>query len=135
MDGKQRALLQTWYERYGDELYRTLCRAAKSADMSEEIIQETFLKVAAHVSKADHAHLIGNPRAFLYKVAYNELYTRHRRKKLEQHLNGVFADTEFEVSDAHLAMRACLPRISLSAPLFFMSFKFLLMVSIITSWP
>ncbi len=99
MDCKQRALLQTWYERYGDELYRTLCGAVKSADLSEDIIQETFAKMAVYVSKSAPEHLIDNPRAFLYKVAYNELYSRLRRQKLEQHLKGVFSDTDYEVSD------------------------------------
>lgn len=99
MDRKNQTILQKWYQQYGNELYRTLCGAVKNADISEDIMQETFMRVAAHLAKKGDEHLIKNPRAFLYKVAYNELYTRHRRRKLEQHLGNMFSDKDFELAD------------------------------------
>jgi len=91
--------LQKWYQRYGHELYRTLCRAVKDSDLAQEISQETFLKMAVKLSHSDGGEEIQNPRAFLYKIAYNEIYSRHKRQKLQQHLGDVFAETDYEIQN------------------------------------
>jgi len=92
-------LLKKWYEQYGNELYRTLAKAVKNSDLAQEISQETFLKMAVKISRKDNNEIIRNPRAFLYKIAYNELYTRHNKHKLQEHLRSIFADSEFEVQN------------------------------------
>lgn len=99
MTQKNRALIQKWYERYGVELYRALCRAVRNSDLAQEISQETFLKMAVKLSRSDDGMIINNPRAFLYKIAYNEIYSRHKRQKLERHLNEIFAHTEYEFQE------------------------------------
>jgi len=100
MTDKQLALLQEWYQCYGEELYRTLCNAVRSSDMARDISQEAFLKMAVKLSKNDTAieveNQIENPRAFLYKIAFNEVYTWHRRQKLERHLCEMFSDPDYE---------------------------------------
>ncbi|NVJ96541.1 MAG: RNA polymerase sigma factor [Alphaproteobacteria bacterium] len=96
MNSNHRELLETWYDRYGDELYRTLCGAVKNTDVPEEIIQETFAKMAVYLSRLGPDQIIHNPRAFLYKVAYNELYTKQRRLKLEQHLGKILGQPAAE---------------------------------------
>jgi len=82
---KRMELIQEWYERYGQELYRTLCSAINNSDIAQEISQETFLRMAVKLSRSDQGEVIDNPRAFLYKIAYNEIYTRHKRQKLDPH--------------------------------------------------
>lgn len=96
MTRKKMALIQEWYERYGRELYLTLCSAVNNSDIAQDISQETFLKMAVKLSRSDEETLIENPRAFLYKIAYNEIYTRHKRQKLERHLSELFGDTEYK---------------------------------------
>lgn len=97
---KKMELIQEWYEKYGQELYRTLCRAINNSDIAQEISQETFLRMAVKISRPDGGGVIENPRAFLYKIAYNEIYTRHKRQKLERHLGELFSDTEYEFQNS-----------------------------------
>lgn len=90
-------LIQAWYERYGHGLYRSLCSAARNREDAEDISQEAFMKVAARLTAEEHKTIIKNPKAFLYRVAFNELYNRQKRRKLENHLRELFADSTFEL--------------------------------------
>ncbi|MBL4576728.1 MAG: RNA polymerase sigma factor [Opitutaceae bacterium] len=93
---KKLGLIEEWYRRYGHELYCTLCLAVKNSDLAQEISQEAFLKMAIKLTGAPEGTVIEYPKAFLYKIAYNEIYTRHKRRKLERHLFEVFSDSEYE---------------------------------------
>lgn len=86
--------IRGWYERYGHELYRTMRAAVRNTEEAKDISQEAFLKVAVKIMKEDDAEVIRNPKAFLYRIAYNELYTRYKRKKLEHCLQDFLVDGE-----------------------------------------
>ena len=92
-------VVKDWYEQYGQSLYRSMCAAAKNADDAGEISQEAFLKVAVKVMNEDETSTIENPKAFLYRVAYNELYKRYNKKKHEAHLQGTLTQNSFELAD------------------------------------
>ncbi|WP_417625117.1 RNA polymerase sigma factor [Paremcibacter congregatus] len=99
MDQSQSEIIRDWYERYGHDLYRSMCAATKNKDDASEISQEAFLKVAMKVMKEEGSTTIENPKAFLYRVAYNELYKRYHKTKHEVHLKGILINTAFELSD------------------------------------
>ena len=61
-------MLQSWYERYGEELYNTLCSAVRNSDLARDISQEAFLKMAVKLEKPGAALEIENPRAFFIKL-------------------------------------------------------------------
>lgn len=103
-------LIQEWYERYGHGLYRRLCAAVRNPDEAQDISQETFLKVAVKLTNDEYGEVIHNPKAFLYRVAFNELYNRHKRHKLQSHLQVLFGETEFEVSHEMTPERETLSR-------------------------
>lgn len=71
-------LLNQLYQRYYREIYLYLLSLSSNQALSEDLLQETFLK--AILSLPD-SH--GNTRAWLYMVARN-LYFNHRKR--EQHL-------------------------------------------------
>lgn len=91
--------LDNWYRLYGDELYRTLCKSVRNTELAKEISQDAFCKVAVRLSRTDINDVIENPRAFLYKVAFNEIYTKHKKQKLENHLSELFGDEIFAYKD------------------------------------
>ena len=90
----QQELIEEWYERYGHDLYRSLRAAVKNPEEAQDISQETFLKVAVKLSSDECEDAVLNPKAFLYRVAFNEFYTRHKRKKLQSHLIQLFGDDD-----------------------------------------
>jgi len=92
-------LVQQWYERYGQGLYRQLCRSVRNKQDAQDISQQAFMKVAAKMTNDEYAQNIENPKAFLYRVAYNELYNRSKQQKLQQHLLGIFAESTFDDCD------------------------------------
>lgn len=99
MYGVTDRIIQDWYEQYGQGLYRHLCSKVRNPDEAQDISQETFLKVAQRLSSKERDDVIRNPKAFLYRVAFNEFYNRHRRKKLQNHLQEIFGETDAETID------------------------------------
>jgi len=114
MDVERLNIIRSWYEQYGHALYRSMCAAARNADDASEISQEAFLKVAMKVMKEENVTEIVNPKAFLYRVAYNELYKRYNRKKHETHLKGILINSSFELTDDISPEREALDREELS---------------------
>ncbi len=99
MKADRSELIRQWYERYGHDLYRSMCAATNNAEDAGEISQEAFLKVAIKLMQEEGSTEIKNPKAFLYRVAYNELYRRYNRKKHEAHLKSILVRTSFELTD------------------------------------
>lgn len=71
---------------YSRILYPFVTELLKSSQLSEEIIQQTFLKLWLNREKlADIEH----PRAYIFRIASNECFAHFRNKLLEQ--KSVFA--------------------------------------------
>ncbi|PHZ84742.1 RNA polymerase sigma factor [Paremcibacter congregatus] len=94
MMAEREGLIKEWYERYGEDLYRSLRSAAKNPEEAQDISQETFLKVAMKLSDKECSETILNPKAFLYRVAFNEFYNRCKRRKLHNHLQQLFGESD-----------------------------------------
>lgn len=70
------------FDAHAEELCRMVHRMTGSREVAEEVVQEVF--VTAWQRKGDLAE-IGNPRAWLYRVATNHL--RHRRRSFARLAN------------------------------------------------
>lgn len=68
-------ILQELYRKYSRELYLYLCSLSHDPGLSEDLLQETFLKALLSLSES-HT----NMRAWLYLVARN-LYFNHVKKR------------------------------------------------------
>jgi len=99
MEAQRREIIRDWYERYGNDLYRSMCAATRNIEDAGEISQEAFLKVAMKVMKDENTTVIENPKAFIYRVAYNELYKRYNKKKHEIHLKSILVNHAFELTE------------------------------------
>jgi len=97
MEAHRKNIIRDWYEQYGDDLYRSMCAAARNTEDAKEISQEAFLKVALRVMKDEDATEIKNPKAFIYRVAYNELYKRYNKQKHEIHLKSILINHTFRL--------------------------------------
>ncbi len=95
METQRKNLIREWYEKYGNDLYLSMCAATRNTEDAAEISQEAFLKVAMRVMKEENTTYIENPKAFIYRVAYNELYKRYNKKKHETHLKGILINSSF----------------------------------------
>ena len=67
------------YERYFNDMFRFLLRRAGNRDLASDLTQETFLKAMLALPKYQQR---GLPfRAWLYRIALNELRMHWRKKK------------------------------------------------------
>ena len=83
------------YEKYHPELLRWCLRACQNREVSEDLVQETFLKA---LQNADTFEDLGpsQKRAWLYRTMKNLLYDRYRRAVLEaEHLQQVDEDAAY----------------------------------------
>jgi len=49
--------------------------------------------------KGENTTVIKNPKAFIYRVAYNELYKRYNKRKHEIHLKSILVNHAFELTE------------------------------------
>ncbi|MBK7945254.1 MAG: RNA polymerase sigma factor [Flavobacteriales bacterium] len=67
------------YERYFGDVFRFILRRASDRDLTADLVQETFLKAMLALPKYQHR---GLPfRAWLYRIALNELRMHWRKKR------------------------------------------------------
>lgn len=67
------------YERYFGDIFRFILRRASDRELTADLTQETFLKAMLALPKYQHR---GLPfRAWLYRIALNELRMHWRKKK------------------------------------------------------
>lgn len=99
MEVERANIIRDWYQRYGHDLYRSMCAATRNADDASDISQEAFLKVAMKIMKDENTTVIENPKAFIYRVAYNELYKRYNKQKHEVHLKGILINHSFKLAE------------------------------------
>lgn len=64
-------------DKYADGLYRFVLKMLKRADISEDIVQDTFEKLWMNVSKVENIKV----KSYLYKIAYNATIDQTRRDK------------------------------------------------------
>ena len=67
------------YNMYFKDVYRYVYSMTKNESLSEDITQETFLKVLKSIKKYDGRKDI---RAWLFIIARNTLYTHYKREKI-----------------------------------------------------
>ncbi len=72
--------LDELYDAYGDALYRYLTLKLGSAQDAEDILQETFVRLARY---ADRRRFIQDPKAFVFRCAHNEA-NRFWKKRLRR---------------------------------------------------
>ncbi len=73
----------TLYYRYAYRLHVHLLRLSKSEEVSEEILQDVFMKVWEYREQLDPEKSF---RSFLYKIAENKVYDYFRKKVRERQL-------------------------------------------------
>ncbi len=61
--------LDELYDAYGDALYRYLTLKLGSAQDAEDVLQETFVRLARY---GDRRRFIRDPKAFAFRCAHNE---------------------------------------------------------------
>jgi RNA polymerase sigma-70 factor (ECF subfamily) len=86
------------YRDHYNELRRFGRQLSISAENSEDIIQETFLKFYLELNKKVEFR---NPRAWLYKVFLNQFRTRNGREKTINRSNGQLANSSYPAGDIH----------------------------------
>jgi RNA polymerase sigma-70 factor (ECF subfamily) len=86
------------YRNYYNELRRFSRQLSLSAESSEDIIQDTFLKFYLELNKNIE---FNNPRAWLYKVFLNQFRTRMERDNLINGSNGQLAGQRKFAGDLH----------------------------------
>lgn len=70
---------------HGQDLQQFLARRLGCIETAKDLVQDTFLRVLQHTS----GDVLGNPRAFLFRIATNLLIDHHRR---QQHRDTVTLD-------------------------------------------
>lgn len=102
------------YEKYYPELLRWCMRACQNRQLSEDLVQETFLKA---LQNADTFEDLGpsQKRAWLYRTVKNLLYDRYRRAVLEaEHLQqmdeaAVYLDPRMQQTENELVLQMLMP--------------------------
>jgi len=72
--------LDELYDAYGDSLYRYLTLKLGSAQDAEDVLQETFVRLARY---GDRRRFIRDPKAFAFRCAHNEA-NRFWKKRLRR---------------------------------------------------
>jgi RNA polymerase sigma-70 factor, ECF subfamily len=72
--------LDELYDAYGDALYRYLTLKLGSAHDAEDVLQETFVRLARYVGRRG---FIRDPKAFVFRCAHNEA-NRFWKKRLRR---------------------------------------------------
>lgn len=73
-------LISKAHDTHAKQLRTYLLSKEKNLGLIEDIIQDSFLKLQIELQKGKN---IGNPKAWLYKVAYNNLMDYYRKNKAE----------------------------------------------------
>jgi RNA polymerase sigma-70 factor (ECF subfamily) len=91
--GNERAF-QVLFDHYWENIYAVSLAFTKSAELSEEIVQDVFIKIWL---KRDQLSTVNKFDGYLFTVARNHIYNTLRKKVPEQpffdHMAGYFVDT------------------------------------------
>jgi RNA polymerase sigma-70 factor, ECF subfamily len=75
--GDRAILVLDAYERHGSELLGFLVRTTRDRQLAEDVLQETFLRL---VREARSGRAPSDPRAWLFRVASNQVISAARRR-------------------------------------------------------
>jgi RNA polymerase sigma-70 factor (ECF subfamily) len=80
MNARKTMKLDDLYDAHGDALYRYLTLKLGSSHDAEDVLQETFVRLARY---AGRRQFIRDPKAFVFRCAHNEA-SRFWKKKLRR---------------------------------------------------
>ena len=86
--------IAAWMKQYGSDLRRYFARRANYADV-DDLVQEVFVQLQA--MRKDTT--IDDPQRYMFTVARNVLFSRHRRQKVRSHTFQDCLPDEVEVPD------------------------------------
>ena len=66
------------FERYYHELVGYFSRTLNDAELAQDVVQETYLRISA---MGERAHDVSEPRAFLYQTAKRIVIDEWRKQK------------------------------------------------------
>lgn len=75
-------ILQTWFQRYSDDIFVFFCRKVGESDASD-LVQEVYLRALTYPMVAT----IVKPRAFLFRIAANLVVDHVRKQQHRQYEN------------------------------------------------
>ena len=81
-DGNETAFTELFIQ-YSRILHPFITQLLNASELSEEIIQQTFLKLWLHRKKLVQ---VGNPRAYIFRIAANECFAHLRKKLMDEKL-------------------------------------------------
>jgi RNA polymerase sigma-70 factor, ECF subfamily len=84
------------YEQFNPSLYRYLRSLGVSSDEAEDLIQETFLRLAGHLRESNND---SNLRSWLFQVAHNLSMDVHRARRQDQSISDLDDETKDEMAD------------------------------------
>ena len=90
------------YNLYLEELYRYVYLFTKSRELSEEIVQDVFVKVW---EKKEGLAMVGMFKAYVFKMARNQVMDHYRRQQAEfrfQTLSAPFTEESNDQTDSDL---------------------------------
>lgn len=100
------------YDKYYLSIYKYVLQRVENEKVTEEIVSNVFAKAIFNLKKYKFK---GTPfSAWLYRVAFNEIATRHRKKKKEKTVHvpeEVWAIFESEEEDAPAASETSLKKL------------------------
>lgn len=91
------AALSVLFDQYADKLYTLALKMLRDQAESEDIVQETFLKVLTNVGKFDARSCLGT---WLYRIAYNSCIDRLRQQGKEE----LFSDTTQDADEVEFIL-------------------------------
>jgi RNA polymerase sigma-70 factor (ECF subfamily) len=77
MANKKQSTLEALYIEYKDHLYNYIYRLCNNAELAQDVVQQTFLKLMHDPNLASLTH----PKAYLFTVARNALYDQWKKKR------------------------------------------------------
>lgn len=94
-------------------IYKYLISIGASKEDSEDIIQETFIKVYENIDVL----IDGNIKAWMFKVSINRFYTLYKKSKVnvslnEDTLNNIKSEFEISTIDNNLDIKTILSKLS-----------------------
>lgn len=103
------------FDAFQHPVYRYLVRVLNDRDLAEDLTQEVFLRLYAHLHKGE---TLGSVRAWIFRVAHNLAIDAQRRSEVFQPLNlpvlshGADAERELLEQEQYKRLNAAVTRLS-----------------------
>ncbi len=98
----EQAVFLKYYEAYNDAIFRFCLTKVRNRDLALDITQDTFIKTWSYLQKGN---TVENMRAFLYRIAHNNIIDAVRKKR-EESLDSILEsgldfESQRELKDMH----------------------------------